>query len=78
MIAIKICRFVALKAAGASDASGPKDIRCQTSVPTEGLMATSPQKAQTEVIAPRMQPGATLVAAPHLRLLPTAAALPCG
>ena len=41
-------------------------------------MVTGPQKAQTEVIAPRMQPGATLVAAPHLRLLPTAAALSCG
>lgn len=41
-------------------------------------MPTGPQKAQTEVIAPRMQPGATLVAPPHLRLLPTAAALSCG
>ena len=41
-------------------------------------MPTGPQKAPTEVIAPRMQPGATLVVAPHLRLLPTAAALSCG
>jgi len=41
-------------------------------------MVTGPQKAQTEVITPRMLPGAALVAAPRLRLLPTAAALSCG